>query len=165
MESLQDPKYLVLVEEYLSKQKEYNKKEEDLRKNIFENVDKKVAKFEAIMKEEFLKIWEEHGNLNYSLDKFKFNLDPLNNHNSASVMVMTTPKGKFDLEKIAIKFPKEKRFSHYLISSEAYRETSERIKETLETIHLGTGWSNVDAIKGFQSRFNILGFRPGYFKE
>jgi len=165
MESLQDPKYLVLVKEYLGKQKDYWKKEKDLGKKVFGEVDKKVAKFEAEMKREFIETWKEHGNSNYSLDKFKFNLDPLNGHNNASVMVMTTPQGILNLEEIAMKIPEKKRNDIYLWPLKEYRKTAGKIEEALETIHLGAGLSNVDAIKGFQSRFNILNFRPGYFKE
>ena len=163
--SINDLKYLAIMDEYFTIQKVYDKEEQDLREKIFKNIDKKVAEVEAEMKEEFLEIWKEQGNPAYHLDKFKFNLNPLNNHNGASVMVMTTPQGIFNLEEIAIKYPEKKRNDNFLFSNAKYCEVSKKMEEHLISIQLLGGLNNIESIKAFQSRFNILGFFPKYFKE
>ena len=168
MDNLKSPEYRLLREKFYAKNKIFKKKEKILKENLFREENEILKTYEEEIKNEFLDIWKNHGNVKYTFCNMKINLDPFKCINSASVMTLKTPKEILDLELIALKkFPQEdedgERFK--LEYRTEYREIENKMKEELRELKLYLRNSEVGQIRDFQEKFNIISFDPRYFEK
>jgi len=156
--------YQKLSKMYVKAYKEFQEREKALRSEIFGGLEKDKRIIEIPLEKEFLELWEKSFSKEYSLDKFRFDIDLYENgHRNMIVMGMKTPKGSFDLEKIALTHPKEERKPEILHQiNKSYLLAEKEIKRGLELL----GFDDIylpKKINDFMSFYGILIPKVEYF--
>ena len=135
----ENPRNIDLKEKYHEAQKKFNRQEGILKRRIFGELDKEKKEIEVELENKFYELWDKHGDSNYSFDKLKVVFDPIQYISRINVIKMTTPDGTYDLENIALNFPKGQRKHGILESDQEYRNTCEKMKEYFVEIGLAMG--------------------------
>lgn len=141
------PEFINLSKRYEKRLETFYEREKLLYKELFGELDKEKRKFEEPLEKEFLSLWNKYMPKGYSLNKFRFDFK-LKGFNNFLVMGLTTPRGTFDLEKIALTYPEERREDSYLSrNDENYDLVTKKMKDELKNLGFYRAGSPIEMVK------------------